>query len=210
MPIKTINKKSKHAPVFLKFQGEEGFICNYAKGNRKNYLAFVAPVVDVVPTPIPPPYISPDINPPVHPPTPSPIGVILPLPNWDNLDCNSILVAMGEVKNFLRTATLTPDMMAIYQTGLNYASDLYSRKGCNVTPPPPPPPPPNPNPIVVVPPVTGTVVGGGAIGGGSIGGGGGGGAAQKQATPTPTSKFNWWWLLLVAGAVYFVAKKKKQ
>lgn len=142
--------KSRYKPKKLKFSGEESFMV--PKEGEKFILAVGADVValdkqnaeniDVAPlepTTVTNPSVVSNETQVVTPPS-----VVIPVPDWQNMDCPSIQAEVNHLEELLTYSRFTPDILAQYQSIIESGkSVLNSKCGGGQTPPdavPPAPP----------------------------------------------------------------------
>jgi hypothetical protein len=221
-----------YQPKKLKFYGEEKFMCQ-KKNTRKRYLMATAEsnigklqeAIDVVPLEQAT-VINPSVVPTDATSTTMTPPVLISVPNWEAMDCKTILIEIQSIQDMLMTSKFSQDVINQYNQIIADGKATYTRK-CEVVsleptphappqlevPEPTPTPTPTPTPVSTttitttgVPIIQSTGTTGGLIkppmGGGGSGGGGG-------ATPKPTEKKpNWLLIALLVGGAYLLFRKK--
>lgn len=232
---------SNYQPKKLKFHGEDKFMCR-KKNTKQRYLMATAETdlgkfqeaVDTVPleqaTVINPSAVTTDAVATTNTPP-----VLITEPNWDAMDCKTILIEIQTIQDMLMVSKFTQDVRDQYDRIIADGKAAYTRK-CEVVTPEPTPhappalevpeptptpsPTPTPPPTISVPPTgtttitttgvpiisTGTAGGTGIVPPKSSGGGGGG-----ATTPTgvkPQKKINWLLIGAVALGAYLLLRRK--
>jgi hypothetical protein len=217
-----------YQPKKLKFYGEEKFMCQ-KKNTRKRYLMATAEsnlaklqeAIDVVPLEQAT-VINPSVVPTDATTTTMTPPVLISVPNWEAMDCKTILIEIQSIQDMLMTSKFSQDVINQYNQIIADGKATYTRK-CEVvtTEPTPhappqilvPEPTPTPTPVSTttitttgVPIIQTTGTTGGLIkppmGGG--GAGGGGGATEKKTEKKP----NWLLIGAIAVGVYLLFRKK--